>query len=526
MRGAWRLTTAEKKRILLNNIYGVDIDTQAVEVTKLSLLLKVLEGENAETLGKSLRLFHERALPDLGDNIKCGNSLIGPDFYEGKQLSLLDDDERYRINAFDWDTEFPEIFAPSPAGRGQGEGNGFDVVIGNPPYIFTRERITAEERAYFSAQYTTSWEKQNTYMLFMELLSRLLAHHGRGGLIVPNSWLTIESARLLRSLLVPHLVRVDDLNYPVFPGVSMEPSIFVMVGIPSDEPVTVLRADSNRDFLEAVRFSVDRQHWENVGGRIVFGKRDGASGVVDRVVAGSKELGELFEVWSGLQAYERGKGTPRQTAKDVAEHVFDCDRKQNENSYRYLQGRDVGHYSLRWSGMWMQYGPWLAQPRSIEIFIRPRVLLREITAKLPYCLSTVFTDKAFLNNKSVLNILHEDDSAEALKCLCAVLNSRLTSLYYKQRAVKSTRKVFPKVVVRNLREFPFPSEISDRQKAKLVAFVDTMLKLHKDLQAAKTNHEKSLIQRQINVTDKQIDQLVYALYGLTDEEIKIIEDES
>ena len=79
---SYRLTTAEKKRILLNNIYGVDIDPQAVEVTKLSLLLKVLEGESDETLSKQLKLFQERALPDLGNNIKCGNSLIGPDFYD------------------------------------------------------------------------------------------------------------------------------------------------------------------------------------------------------------------------------------------------------------------------------------------------------------------------------------------------------------------------------------------------------------------------------------------------------------
>ncbi|MFH1610245.1 MAG: type I restriction endonuclease, partial [Candidatus Bipolaricaulota bacterium] len=83
--GAWRLTTGERKRILLTHIYGVDIDPQAVEVTKLSLLLKVLEGETDETLGAFLRLFQERSLPDLGANIKCGNSLIGPDFWEGKE---------------------------------------------------------------------------------------------------------------------------------------------------------------------------------------------------------------------------------------------------------------------------------------------------------------------------------------------------------------------------------------------------------------------------------------------------------
>jgi hypothetical protein len=98
--GDWRLTTAERRRILLNNIFGVDIDPQAVEVTKLSLLLKVLEGENEQTLLRQLKMFQERALPDLGNNIKCGNSLIGPDFYDGKQMSLFDEEERYRVNVW------------------------------------------------------------------------------------------------------------------------------------------------------------------------------------------------------------------------------------------------------------------------------------------------------------------------------------------------------------------------------------------------------------------------------------------
>jgi hypothetical protein len=117
----------------------VDIDPQAVEVTKLSLLLKVMEGENQDTLERQLKLFKERALPDLGSNIKCGNSLIGPDFYSvgadhdlpsfsvgaGHVPPSLNEEEIYRINAFDWEKEFPEIMS-----RG-----GFDVVIGNPPYI-------------------------------------------------------------------------------------------------------------------------------------------------------------------------------------------------------------------------------------------------------------------------------------------------------------------------------------------------------------------------------------------------------
>lgn len=89
-KGEWRLTTDERKRILLNNIYGVDIDHQAVEVTKLSLLLKVLEGEDEQSIGKQMGLFQERVLPDLFNNIKLGNSLIGPDFYYNRQISFLE----------------------------------------------------------------------------------------------------------------------------------------------------------------------------------------------------------------------------------------------------------------------------------------------------------------------------------------------------------------------------------------------------------------------------------------------------
>ena len=124
----WRLTTAERKKILINNIYGVDIDSQAVEVTKLSLLLKVLEGETDESLKQQMKMFAERALPDLDQNIKCGNSLIGQDFYYDKGMQLFDEEEMYRINVFDWEDEFSEII----------KAGGFDAVIGNPPWIFTK----------------------------------------------------------------------------------------------------------------------------------------------------------------------------------------------------------------------------------------------------------------------------------------------------------------------------------------------------------------------------------------------------
>ena len=144
----------------------MDIDTQAVEVTKLSLLLKVLEGETGQTLQTIFRLFQERALPDLGDNIKCGNSLIRPDFYQQGELPLLTDDEKYRINVFDWHAEFPQIFrrrrgnesldcswrgkieTPQVVSyRGAGDAGEFDAVIGNPPYVW--QESLSDFKSYF-----------------------------------------------------------------------------------------------------------------------------------------------------------------------------------------------------------------------------------------------------------------------------------------------------------------------------------------------------------------------------------------
>jgi type I restriction-modification system DNA methylase subunit len=138
MGSEWKLTTTERKRILLQNIFGVDIDAQAVEVTKLSLLLKVLEGESEQTLATQLRFYHERALPDLGRNIKCGNSLIGPDFYDQQEMDFLDEEERYRINVFDWNAEFREII----------KAGGFDAIIGNPPYIRSQVLGELQRRHY------------------------------------------------------------------------------------------------------------------------------------------------------------------------------------------------------------------------------------------------------------------------------------------------------------------------------------------------------------------------------------------
>ncbi|MHB1318198.1 MAG: Eco57I restriction-modification methylase domain-containing protein, partial [Anaerolineae bacterium] len=196
--GEWRLTSDEKKRILLNNLYGVDIDPQAVEVTKLSLLLKVLEGETSDTL--QMEMFQARALPDLGSNIKCGNSLISSDFFQGRQgllapqTGLFDDDEWQRVNPFDWEKEFPAAVRAC----------GFDAVIGNPPYIRIQnlKEFAPTEVEFYKGRYrAASKGNYDIYVVFVERGLSLLNPTGKLGFILPHKFMNAQYGEPLRALL-------------------------------------------------------------------------------------------------------------------------------------------------------------------------------------------------------------------------------------------------------------------------------------------------------------------------------------
>ena len=212
----YALTIPERKRILLEHIYGVDIDPQAVEVTKLSLLLKVLEGETAGTLGLKAGLFHERALPDLDNNIKCGNSLIGPDFYHGQQTDAFDSEEMFRINAFDWKQEFPFIV----------KDGGFDAVVGNPPYIRiqTMKEWAPKEVGFYKGNYLCAAAgNYDIYIVFVEKGLSLLNANGRFGFIVPSKFFTTDYGAILRGILSTKrsIYKVVDFRHQqVFPQVS------------------------------------------------------------------------------------------------------------------------------------------------------------------------------------------------------------------------------------------------------------------------------------------------------------------
>lgn len=293
--GDWRLTTVERKRILLAHIFGVDIDEQAVEVTKLSLLLKVLEGESDQTLTAQLRLFHDRVLPDLDGNIKSGNSLIGSGFYEEQQMDLLAGEDRRRVNVFDWKAEFPHAFAAN--------GCGFDVVIGNPPYVRIQTLMEwyPEEAGYYRDEFRSGSDGNfDIYVLFMERGLSLLSERGRLGFIVPNKFFNAKYGAPLRGIVgagghLSHLVHFGDSQ--VFDGVSTYTCLVTLTKNPS--PFFTLDRVKNLDA------------WRSIGAA------ERGKFAASKVTADEWN----FAVGSDAPLIERLRRMPT-TLGDVAERVF------------------------------------------------------------------------------------------------------------------------------------------------------------------------------------------------------------
>lgn len=457
----------------------------------------------------------ERTIASLAKNIRCGNSLISYDIFD--QLALFDEEEKERINPFDWNsksTGFGEII-------GQG---GFDVLIGNPPYIFARELLNQSEKNYFIQHYHCIWEKPNTYMIFMEKGLSLLKSKGLISYIIPNSWLTVESGKLIRNLFMDKLINLLDLNYSVFDGVNVETTVFVAKKLSKIRKIQCARLNS-KDELPAkriVRMSPDL--WIANKGKIYICSDPKIDSIITSFLNNSKTIGDIYNVRTGLQAYEKNKGIPKQTAQNVRNHIFDYDYKFDKDTYQYIDGKNIKRYHVNWSGRWLRYGKWLSQPRTLDIFSRPRLLIREITSPLPYCINACYTADTYLNNKSILNILDPNDNIDNLLFLLAQLNSRLTSLYYQERAVKSKRTMFPKVVIKDLRLFPCKSSnYNISLKNELVDLVKLVLRLQEKKISILPSSKREKIEREIQITDEKIDELVYELYGIKEEERKIIE---
>jgi type I restriction-modification system DNA methylase subunit len=515
-RGEWKLTIEERKRILLNSIYGVDIDSQAVEVTKLSLLLKVLEGEDEQTLSSQMSLFQKRVLPDLSGNIKCGNSLIGSDFYEGKQLTLLDEEEMYRVNAFDWDKEFPEIV----------QQGGFDAVIGNPPYGYM---IPSNQQAYFSKYYRHQDYQKDYYLLFLERYEYFLKEKGLLGVIVSNTWLQSLTFRRIREYLTTNYnwLRILHLPEKVFHAV-VDTHVLIFQKV-KDEHL------KNEGFHVDIRKGnvIIQSHilsWQNIpknGDPINIVTSVEGQRLFCKITEQSVPLMKICTVYNGVKPFEKGKGNPPQTDQIMKEKPYVREGTQPDSTWKpLLRGSLIHRYNNLWNNdYWILYGQWLAAPRDPSIFEAPEKIMARQTGD---SIIATLVEKGFIarNNLHIILPLNVDYN---LKYVLGIMNSRLIDFAYtfmnpeKGEALAEVKKKHVEQLPIRTINFSNPSDRSRHDK--MVELVERMLDLHKQLQAAKTPQAQTLLKRQIEATDRQIDRLVYDLYDLTEEEIAIVEEQ-
>ena len=213
-----------------------------------------------------------------------------------------------------------------------------------------------------------------------------------------------------------------------------------------------------------------------------------------------------------LQAYAEGKGTPPQSREVVETHPFHSRERIDDSCYPYLEGSDIEPYRIRWSGSWLRYGSWLAEPQSIDRFSGPRIVIREILGTPPSLLRCALLEETMLYNKSVLHILpRQPERRNLLLALLAVLNSSLASFIILQRGRKSQRKLFPKVVNDDLKDFPIPFSFFDKCQ-RLAGMASDLCT--PDGPAAEM----------VNAAQDEIDREVFKLYRLKPPDIEVIQN--
>jgi hypothetical protein len=557
MRSNWRLTTAERKRILLNNIFGVDIDTQAVEVTKLSLLLKVLEEESEEHVSKQLKISAERALPSLHHNIRCGNSLIAPDYFDLKQAHPFNMAERKRTNAFDWMQEFPQVM----------KAGGFDVVIGNPPYV--RQESLKDQKEYYQSQYAVYQGTADLYAYFIEKGISLLRLGGIFSYIVANKWMRANYGKPLRKFLLTKQIEeiVDFGDLPVFKSATTYPCILRVRNAKSAGEFPVSKVETLdfaylADYVQAHRHPIEQATltdggWtlgdkrtelllkklrntgtpleEFVMGEIYYGIKTGLNKafVIDEQIKNklTEEDGKSAEI---IKPFLLGKDIKRYEPLDTqgkflifTRHGIDIIQYPAILNYLKQFKNELIPKPSDWSGeKWEGRKPgayeWYEVQDTIDYFAefeKPKIMYPDIAPRGYF----TFDEKGSFYCANTGYFIVTDK-----KYLLGILNSRLITYYYSKVAAL-IRGGYLRFFTQDIAKLPIYvpdfDKLADKTRHdRMVSLVTHILELNRYLPQAKTDQEHRLVQQDIDATDVRIDALVYELYGLTPEEIAVVEE--
>ena len=538
--------------ILENNLFGVDINEESVEIAKLSLWLRTAQPN--------------RKLNDLNSNIKCGNSLVD-------DIAVAGD------KAFDWNNSFKEVF----------EKGGFDVVIGNPPYV-RAENIDKKQREYFiskNSKYSKTFGRFDLYIVFNELGMQILKPNGILSYIFPSSFFNQNYSSLQRDWLLNevNLTEIVDLsNIDVFKGVAVETAIIIVKNEPKSDYLYICKPSNEIEFTQNKKEIIKKEIFNNLPNKTFRADLDEITiSLILKIRETSNIVDDFCYTVIGAVPHNSTTGASKDRLISL-----NCDKPSCK---KYLEGKNVNRYSINWDKRYIDYIPEeMHRPKFPELFENEKLLVRNISTT-EGILATYDNDFHYVNDTMSVLILWEklinvnqkgvkatDEQINHsknvdLKYLIALINSRLINYYYK-KVLSSNLHVYPEAI-RNL-----PIRICNKEAQRAyVLNVDSIIELKKQLynlsykfqgmllrkfnlievpkkiedfylysysdlikELAKkkiklslseeaeweeyfnTESKKALeLKSKIDATDREIDQMVYKLYDLTEDEIKIVE---
>lgn len=525
--GTSDLFSDRTKEILQNNIFGVDLNKESVEITKLSLWLKTAD--------------KNKTLASLENNIKCGNSLI-------------DDPEIAGNLAFNWEKEFPEIFA----------NGGFDIVVGNPPYV-SAEYISEIEKTFYEKNYYSAYGRQNLYIIFYEKAINLLKENGNLGFITPYTILKNMYYKEIREYILKNTSILEIID---FKGIT----VFQDAGV--DSIILLLKKEKRIEY--DIKYINNIKAFETQVYDINFFKSSQITEKDDLSIQFSKNeklLNKILDHKDNLKLkeiidFKQGIITGGNKNFLVSEKLANCEK--------VLTGTDFNRYKLFDSNQYIIYDiEKLHRPRKREIFeSKEKILLRQ-TGAFPICM--LDTNQYFTLDTVHNGILKQENFN--IKYILSLLNSKFIKFIY-ENLINESGKIFAQVKIIYIDELPIKNIPLEKQQP-FIEKADKILSLNKELQDLSQKFQRMLLRKfdleklstklqewylldfsdfikelkrlkvklslsqeseweeyfleekskaiavdsEIKNTDKEIDSMAYKLYDLTDEEIKIIEEE-
>ncbi len=521
------LTSSVKKQILLNNIFGVDIDKNAIEVTKLSLLLKALENETIASINQAINIFHERVLPTLDENIKSGNSLIDMDFYDN-EIDFDNNLVEKEIKPFNWKQKFPQVFD---------KNKGFDFIIGNPPYVNV-ENLQKDVKEYYFKNFASCVGRTDVYIAFIEnSLNKLLLKNGELAFIIPYAFTNQNYGEILRKMLIQqyYIKEIVDISeYYVFRNANVK-NIILILKKQENQKETKISIAKNIESFSDDNFKtsmIDQQKFlELKSYRFETKPVFDILNIKNKIWENANPLEKICLVAYGARLNHKEEQIGKKN------YIF---QEQKKGFKPFLEGKNIERYHFSQNG-WLDYQP--AQHYNSmfkELFENEKIMfINVVKDKLRFA----FDKDNFYNSHTVINCVRIDllqkathvSAKSAVKnadldfCkqydyrfLLAILNSSLINWYFvnflseKLHFYPNDAKSLPIINI----------DIQNKSQKKMIddiiKNVDFILKLYEQLKKLVLPSQIDTAKGRILFLEEQIDNFIFDLYNLSEEERELI----